>query len=38
MNLNKDVVKRQILMKFPEIEREDPNVEVAQRRNMEIEK
>ena len=25
-------------MKFPEIAREDPNVEIAQKRNMEIEK
>lgn len=37
-NLTKEVIARQILVKFPEIARDDPNVELIQRRNMEIEK
>lgn len=34
MTLNKEVLARQILVKFPEIARGDPNVEITQRRNM----
>jgi hypothetical protein len=37
-SLSKEAIGRQILMKFPEIARDDPNIEISQRRNMEIEK
>ena len=37
-NLTKESINRQIAMKFPEISRDSTNVEILQRRNMEIEK
>lgn len=37
-NLTKEAINRQISLKFPEISRDSTNVEILQRRNMEIEK
>lgn len=38
LSITKEALERQISLKFPEIAREGPNVEVAQKRKMEIEK
>lgn len=37
-SLNVETLKRQISIKFPEVAREGPNVEIIQRRNMEIDR
>lgn len=37
-SITKEAINRQIAIKFPEISRDSTNVEILQRRNMEIEK
>ena len=38
MSLTKEAIEKQIRVKFPEISRKDPNIEIAEKRNKEIEK